>query len=182
MTELRLLLLLILGVCTADSAQADWHVGPQIGFQLYHRRGPEEADSVRSVLGLSISGDIMESRFLWQLALSYETGVDSFASLDVITDKLYRGRLGAIWKPFRFDSPMLGARLGIQYSEGESGYNTVSPVSTTTFHPSYWEPYLGFVVGVSPISGFGIEEEFTAFYDIYFKTWVYQFAFGVPLK
>ncbi|MBI3558417.1 MAG: hypothetical protein HY074_19280 [Deltaproteobacteria bacterium] len=177
-----LLIAVVMGICFAGEALANWHVGPQIGFQIYHRRAPEETDSVRPVMSLNITGDIFESRLMWELALSYENGVDSFADQNSISDKLYRARLGGIWKPFKFDSPLLGARLGVQYSVGEGVYNTVVPVSTGTLHPSYWEPYLGFIVGVSPISGFGVEEEFTAFYDIYFKAWIFQFAFGVPLK
>ncbi len=181
MTEVRALIIALLGFFIAGTALADWHVGPQLGFQIYHRRAPEETDSVRSVLGLSLASDIFDSRFLWQLAISYETGVDSFATQNNISDKLYRARLGGIWKPFKFDSPFLGARLGVQYTKGEGVYNTISP-STSTQHPSFWVPYLGFIVGVSPVAGFGVEEEFTAYYDLFFKAWVYQFAFGVPLK
>src|SRR5277367_6377063 len=87
----------------APAARADFHLGPQMGFQVYHRQAPEETPSVRLSGQLSIKLDIQEQwPVLLELAGSYETGVDQFATQDSVADRVVRLRGGFIYKPFQF--------------------------------------------------------------------------------
>lgn len=172
---------LFLGAIT-DTKAAGFHLGPLVGFEAYHRRAPEEADSIRFTFGANFRYEFNGPFLMPELAMLVSSGVDSFATQNSIEERLYRIRFGVIYDPFHFDSLLVGLRGGVQYGLGTAEYNTQSPPSTDHRDPRYWSVYLGFIVGVTPLAGFGVEDEVTAAYDTYFKAWVYQMTFGIPFN
>lgn len=180
-------LAIIAAICVvlgASRARAtELHLGPQLGFQFYHRNAPEETDSTRLSIGLSFKLDFDPSWPMVETSLSYESGQDTFATQNSVNDKIYRARAGLIYRPFHFSEPVVGLRTGLQYTIAEGVYDKRQPfLSTDRLHPAYWAHYIGAIVGVYPLGGFGVEEEFTAWYDSYFKSWIWQFAFGINVK
>lgn len=163
-------------------AHADFHIGPQLGFQLYHRNAPEEASSVRLSGGLSVKSSIVDHWPTLEVAGTYESGRDSFATQNFVNDRIFRIRAGGIWNPFRFEEPLFGVRFGLQYSIAEGVYDKVSPaLSTDQLQPRYFSPYLGLMVAMFPVAGFGVEDELTLWWDAYFKGFVVQMSFGIDV-
>lgn len=167
---------------TGPRAHAVLHLGPQAGYQIYHRFAPEETPGTRAVTLLSLKFEPgVDSSFMGEIVGSYETGLDQFATQDNVNDRIIRFRGGVIYKPFATESPLFGLRLGGQYSIVNGILNYYLPPSTNTLQPRYWSPYFGAVLGMIPETGFGVEDEVTIWYDQYFKCLVYQMSMGIDL-